>query len=124
VDVIRTASGPAYSLLMEEILLGELSQLTDCSVIAAPAPEGSPLPVALLWPRDPEADPVELLSAVNQALRTAGQHEVAMVHVVRAATEVPLGPSGKVLKRRLRELFLGALTNRRTDPQRAYIDTL
>lgn len=114
VDVIHTAHGPAYSLLMEEALLGALPALDDCTVVGVPDGAGAESPVAVLRPRDPDADAEGLRTAAGRALAEAGLPALAAVRVARTAAEVPLGPSGKVLKRHLRLQLADALTA--TDP--------
>lgn len=111
VDVIHTPEGPAYSLLMEETLLGALPGLDDCAVVGVRDASGAERPVAVLRPADPAgADAGQLRAAADKALAGAGLPALGALHVARDADEVPLGPSGKVLKRQLRRQLADALT--------------
>jgi acyl-coenzyme A synthetase/AMP-(fatty) acid ligase len=104
-DVIRTADGTAHSVLMEEILLAHLPQVGECAVTAAQV-GGSVRPVAMVAPLDPAADPDALLRRANEVLRSFGQPELASLELADSAASIPLGPTGKVLKRLLRERFI------------------
>ncbi|MGW2489844.1 class I adenylate-forming enzyme family protein [Streptomyces sp. NPDC001606] len=103
VDTIHTPEGPGYSVLMEEILLLALEEAADCAV-AAGRRAGVPAPVAVV--RAPaDADPAELLARANAALREAGQPPLALLETTVDEAAIPTGPTGKVLKRRLREKY-------------------
>ncbi len=103
VDAIHTPEGPGYSVLMEEILLLALPEVTDCAV-AAGHRGGVPAPVAVVRaPKD--ADPAELLARANAGLREAGQPPLALLELARDAADIPIGSTGKVLKRVLRERY-------------------
>lgn len=104
VDVIRTAQGPAYSLLMEEILLAHVLEIVDCAVVAAPN-GGSESPVAIVLLQDGPADARELMQRANRILREKRQPELAFLDIAKDPQEVPLGATGKVLKRVLRERY-------------------
>jgi len=109
VDAIETRTGTGYSVLMEEILLGNVPQIADCGV-AAGRWDGETVAVALVR-TIPGADDVEaLLRAANAALRAAGHVEVAVLEVARSDAEYPVGVTGKVLKRQLRERFADLAT--------------
>ncbi|WP_319462756.1 class I adenylate-forming enzyme family protein [Micromonospora sp. RTP1Z1] len=112
VDVIDTADGPAYSLPIEEVLLADLAEVVlDCSVVGVPAADGvgqSPIAVVRL---QAGADPTEeeLRERANKALADHGLATFALVSIVRTPADLPLGPTGKVLKRELRTRFATAL---------------
>lgn len=110
VDAFETATGPAYSLLMEEIILANVSEIVDCSVVGVPYGETHSA-VALVTPVAADAEPGGLLALVNEALRSHRQPELSMLELSRPSGEAPLGPTGKVLKRQLRERFADAWTS-------------
>jgi acyl-coenzyme A synthetase/AMP-(fatty) acid ligase len=113
VDVIDTLAGPVYSLTLEEILLADCAEVVqDCSVIGVPAPEGGQRPIAIVRLQAEAADWTEeaVLDKANKELAEAGLAQLAAVSIVRAETDFPLGPTGKVLKRELRTKFATHLT--------------
>ncbi len=104
VDVIETESGPGYSVFMEEVLLGSVPEICDCGVVGGRWGEET-VAVALVR-TTPGCDDVErVLQAANEALREAGHPEVALIEVARTDAEYPVGVTGKVLKRVLRDRF-------------------
>ncbi|MDQ3402042.1 MAG: acyl--CoA ligase [Actinomycetota bacterium] len=104
VDAIRTPHGDGYSILMEEMVLLNLPEIGDCAV-AAGGYEGTTLPVAVVRPRTGEGDPAELLTRINKVLREAGQPDLAVLEIARSDEDIPLGATGKILKRSLREKY-------------------
>ncbi|MEV6122925.1 class I adenylate-forming enzyme family protein [Streptomyces sp. NPDC052077] len=103
VDRIRTDAGDGHSALMEEEMLLGLPELADCSVVAG-RDRGRTVPVALVTLRE-EADPADLLARANRVLSAAGEPRLAYLEIAPSAADIPLGPTGKVLKRRLREKY-------------------
>ncbi|WP_372405893.1 AMP-binding protein [Streptomyces luteireticuli] len=103
VDAIRTPDGDGYSVLMEEILLMHLAEVRDCAVAAGHL-GGTPTPVAVVR-TDGAADPGDLLRRANAALAAAGQPALALLEIAEDASGIPVGPTGKVLKRMLREKY-------------------
>jgi acyl-CoA synthetase (AMP-forming)/AMP-acid ligase II len=112
VDVIQTASGPVYSVPMEEVLLADRAELVlDCAVVGVPAERGqAPVAVVVLQPGAEEPANRDLLDTLNGALSAAGLPPIAAVVVARDEHELPTGTTGKVLKRELRERLAGLLT--------------
>jgi len=111
-DVITTARGPVYSLPMEEVVLTRTASL-DCAVIAVddPAHADTSVPVALVLTGDDQApDPGLLLEGCNEGLRAEGLAELHALIVARDRDELPVGPTGKVLKRTLRERHRAVLS--------------
>ncbi len=105
VDAIHTGTGDGYSLLMEELLLLALPEVADCAVVAG-RHDSVAAPVAIVRLRDARpADPAELLRRVNQALSEQGQPELSMLELARTDGDIPLGATGKTLKRQLRERY-------------------
>ncbi|MEU0988830.1 class I adenylate-forming enzyme family protein [Streptomyces sp. NPDC005953] len=108
-DVINSGTGPVYSLPLEEVVLLETGAL-DCAVFAVDDPDlpGISCPAVVVLPEDIEGGlaappPGELLARCNGALRRAGLAELRALVVATERAGIPVGPTGKVLKRRLRE---------------------
>ncbi|MDQ7803469.1 class I adenylate-forming enzyme family protein [Amycolatopsis sp. A133] len=106
-DAIRTDAGPVYSVLTEEILVAHLPQVADCTVVAAER-DGRVEAVALMQLRAGHtaghtAD--SLLAAANDVLSGLGKPPLVGVEVVGAGAVIPVGVTGKVLKRRLRSRY-------------------
>jgi acyl-coenzyme A synthetase/AMP-(fatty) acid ligase len=101
VDVIDTASGPVYSLTIEEVLIADCADVVvDCSVVGIPAPGGrGQVPIAVVQLQTDATDWTEeaLLEKANKELATAGLASLAAVRIVRRPEDYPLGPNGKVL---------------------------
>jgi acyl-coenzyme A synthetase/AMP-(fatty) acid ligase len=103
-DRIRTGHGDGYSVLMEELLLLNLPEIADCAVVAGRDGETT-VPVAVVRPHGDGADPASLLERANTALAEAGQPEIAVLDIAATESDIPVGPTEKVLKRRLRERY-------------------
>jgi acyl-coenzyme A synthetase/AMP-(fatty) acid ligase len=101
VDTIETDSGPGYSILMEETLLSDVPDILDCAVIAG-RHEGRTVAVGVVTTELANVDAQALLKQVNKALGAAGHPELFLLEV---AESVPVGVTGKVLKRELREQY-------------------
>ncbi|MFI0421261.1 class I adenylate-forming enzyme family protein [Spongiactinospora sp. 9N601] len=101
VDTIETAEGPGYSVLMEETLLAEVPEIQDVAVVAARL-GGETVAVAAATSEAGGADPQKVLDAANAALKTAGHPAVTVLEIIDA---LPVGVTGKVLKRKLRERY-------------------
>jgi acyl-coenzyme A synthetase/AMP-(fatty) acid ligase len=113
-DAVRTAAGIVFSTRTEELLLRELPELDDCTVVAVAA-EG----VRADWDGDGHADAYALLQVSPTAEGVEGADWTARVNEVLAArgfpavagalrmdaSEVTKGATGKVLKREMRERF-------------------
>ena len=114
VDVIDTASGPVYSLPIEEVLLADCADLVlDCSVVGVPAEDGArPIAVVQLQAdagghcAGGRARPRQQ-GAGERRPRTAGRRRRSPA----TPEDFPLGPTGKVLKRELRTRHAGLLRN-------------
>ena len=120
-DVIRTAAGPVYGLATEELLLKSLGAIADCTVFGVPRGDGYDAPVALVRARTAAwRDDAALLNAVNAVLDAKGWERMAAARLV-GPEEIPLGTTGKVLKRVLRDRHAGLLVDaaRSMGPSRA-----
>ncbi|GAA2777933.1 class I adenylate-forming enzyme family protein [Saccharopolyspora taberi] len=112
-DVIHTATGPVYSLPVEEAILANVPIVQDCAVVAVTDPDSPehsvPFASVRLDPAKPEPEDPKAL--INAALSQNGLATVNGVVVARTAADFPTGATGKVLKRALRERFANALTD-------------
>lgn len=104
VDVIGTDSATGYSVLMEELLLAEVPDILDCAVVAG-RHFGRTVPVAVIISSATNVDLKSTLKQANAALRTAGYPELALLEVARNPGDLPVGVTGKVLKRQLRDRY-------------------
>jgi long-chain acyl-CoA synthetase len=103
-DVIRSASGPIYSLPIEEVVL-LATGAADAAVIAADDSRrvGS-VPIAVVRFRNgPPAAAAALLRRCNDQLGAAGQERLRALVVAAGPDDFPVGVTGKALKRELRE---------------------
>jgi acyl-coenzyme A synthetase/AMP-(fatty) acid ligase len=111
VDVIDTATGPVYSLPIEEVLIADCGDVVvDCSVVGVPGADGEgqrPIAVVQLQKDAQDWTPEAIREKANKELAVAGLEPLAAVVVARAPEDFPLGPTGKVLKRELRTRFAG-----------------
>jgi acyl-coenzyme A synthetase/AMP-(fatty) acid ligase len=114
VDVIDTATGPVYSLPIEEILIADCADVVmDCNVVGVPAGDGpGQRPIAVVQLQAAAADwtAEAVREKANKELAAAGLATLAAVVIARTPAEYPLGPTGKVLKRELRTRYAGLLT--------------
>ncbi len=105
-DLINTGRGVMYGLQTEEFLMSRFADLSDVAVFGLPLGPDLHRPVAMVRLR-PECRTVKStvvwLSDFNEALAGEGLQTLDKVDVV-SQEQVPLGTTGKVLKRRLRQL--------------------
>lgn len=111
VDAIHTAGKPGHSVLMEEVILLALSETADCAVVAGGDGDAA-VPVAVVRLRTTRgtdranaADAAELLARANAALAAVGQPDLAALEIAATDADLPVGATGKVLKRQLREKY-------------------
>jgi acyl-CoA synthetase (AMP-forming)/AMP-acid ligase II len=116
VDVIATRSGALYTLVLEEEIL-KVADVYDASVIGLSSDGGqeSDGVFALVLVEDARRDESDVIGsrawdALRDAVQRAGAVASLVVGVARDASAFPVGPTGKVLKRRLRETFDGVRT--------------
>ncbi|WP_309505862.1 class I adenylate-forming enzyme family protein [Streptomyces pyxinae] len=104
-DVIHTATGDVYSLPLEEVVLST-TQALDAAVVAVddPAQPDRSLPAAVVLHRDEvRRSPADLLAVCNTALDRAGLPRLSALVLADGRDGLPVGVTGKVLKRVLRE---------------------
>jgi acyl-coenzyme A synthetase/AMP-(fatty) acid ligase len=114
VDVIDTATGPVYSLPIEEVLTADCADVVaDCNVVGVPAGDGPgqrPIAVVQLQAGAQDWTVEAIREKANKELAAAGLAPLAAVIIARTSEDYPLGPTGKVLKRELRTRFARLLT--------------
>lgn len=103
-DAIDTAEGMGYSVLMEEMLLSEISAISDCAVVAGRVGE-QVVPIAVVITDEPPAAAGRLLADANAVLERAGHPRIAVLDVALTPEDFPVGVTGKVLKRELRDRY-------------------
>lgn len=131
VDAIPTAGETGHSVLMEDTLLLALPEAADCAVVAG-GDAGASVPVAVVRLRDGGdagtgdqvgTDPAAgLLARANTALAAIGQPPLAALEIAVTDDDLPVGATGKVLKRRLREKYRDLPAHLATAPHAAAAD--
>ncbi|WP_037858359.1 class I adenylate-forming enzyme family protein [Streptomyces sp. SCSIO 75703] len=101
-DAIETEHGTGYSVFMEEVVLNDVPDTGDVAVIAG-RKAGRVVPVAVVTAAG--ADPDKLLLQANEALRAAGHPPLGLLEIARSEADFPVGVTGKVLKRQLRDKY-------------------
>ncbi|MFC4852920.1 class I adenylate-forming enzyme family protein [Actinophytocola glycyrrhizae] len=103
-DAIHTVAGPTYSLPLEEIVLSETGAF-DAAVVAVDDPfaVGRSRPVAVVLFKGGGPTPQDVLARCNRVLALAGMALLAAVVVAESRADLPVGVTGKVLKRVLRD---------------------
>jgi acyl-coenzyme A synthetase/AMP-(fatty) acid ligase len=87
---------------MEESLLGHFDEMEDCTVVAGWV-DGRLAPVAVVRAR--AELPPDILDRANGVLRAIGQPALARLERAVDQADLPVGVTGKVLKRLLRDKY-------------------
>jgi acyl-coenzyme A synthetase/AMP-(fatty) acid ligase len=103
-DAFETAEGTGYSVLMEEMLLSEISAISDCAVVAGRVGDRV-VPVAVVITDESPAEAARLLAEANAVLEKAGCPRIAVLDIALTPDDFPVGVTGKVLKRELRDRY-------------------
>jgi acyl-coenzyme A synthetase/AMP-(fatty) acid ligase len=104
-DVVTTEAGPFYTLAAEERLLLLDPDITDACVLGIPnGTFAKPVGIVLLR-RGSKLEANDLLSRLNDDLRERSLAPLARIVVADEADPWPIGATGKVIKRHLRERF-------------------
>lgn len=104
-DAIETEEGgTGYSVLMEEMLLSDITEIQDCAVVAGRFHDRT-VPVVVVTIGESEVAAEKLLTRANEVLQAAGHPRIAVLEIARTPEEFPVGVTGKVLKRQLREKY-------------------
>jgi acyl-coenzyme A synthetase/AMP-(fatty) acid ligase len=117
-DVIKTKRGNAYTLPIEEVVMQAHPDILDTVVVGMQidAEFSEPLAIAQVKSGSALKEPA-LLEIFNARLKERDLTPLAGVAIVDEKAEWPLGPSGKVLKRTLREIYAkGAFVPNRVLP--------
>jgi acyl-coenzyme A synthetase/AMP-(fatty) acid ligase len=105
-DEIKTRLGNVYTLPTEEVIMQSHDEVLDAFVVGMQVDEEYAEPAAVAYVRpDSSLGEDALLALFNARLRERDMAPLARVVVARSPGEWPVGPTGKVLKRRLRERF-------------------
>ena len=107
-DLIRTKQGPAYGLQIEEYLLSRFPAIADCAVFGRTLTESDfqvpSIRVRLRAGTDLNAmEEKEVLQIFNRALVEKSLPVICELEF-SSLSQVPLGTTGKVLKRELRQI--------------------
>jgi long-chain acyl-CoA synthetase len=104
-DAIKTADGVFYSLQNEELLMRHFPELADCTIIGVPEDDTYSVPVALVRLKAGVAVDLKALKEKINVLLKA-EKKLPLKLVLQADPKsIPLGPTGKVLKRELRDQY-------------------
>ncbi|MFE9255784.1 AMP-binding protein [Streptomyces sp. NPDC006879] len=104
-DAIETETGTGYSVFMEEVILNDVPDTGDVAVIAGRR-DGAVVPVAVVTVAEgAAAEPEKLLAQANEALKAAGHPLLGLLEIATSEADFPVGVTGKVLKRELREKY-------------------
>ncbi|MBW7477308.1 long-chain fatty acid--CoA ligase [Paenibacillus oenotherae] len=113
-DVIRTPEGNVYSLVYEELLIKRIGDIVDCTVVGAGTGGNrgqEPIAIVQLAERS-GACASAMLEDFNAYLQETGRHRLAALLIATEPEDIPLGATGKVLKRVLRDKHRDLLTDR------------
>ncbi len=114
-DAFESAGRLVPTIMVEELLMSALPEVHDAAVFGLPSPDGDTVPAIVVRPAPgAEVCAPDLMARVNETLRRQGEASCHLLVVATRQAHWPLGPTGKVLKRRLREVYRDALR----DPQR------
>lgn len=102
-DAITTEHGTVYSLQTEEFLLKHFNEVSDLTVVSTQR-RGKTEAIALVRLKETCTGLPSLLERFNEALAGAGKPLLSDIRVGDLSA-FPLGPTGKVLKRELRDMF-------------------
>jgi acyl-coenzyme A synthetase/AMP-(fatty) acid ligase len=105
VDAIETPAGTGFSVFMEEAVLTDVPEIVDCAIVAGHH-KGRIVPVAVVTTPGADVAAEKLLRMANDALQAAGHPRLGALEVVtQSDADFPVGVTGKVLKRFLREKY-------------------
>jgi long-chain acyl-CoA synthetase len=104
VDVIHTAQGPVYTLPTEEKIQNDYPELADASVFGVEDGRGHQAPIAFVWGVNgsESLDAAKMLAELNRK-HSDGKSKFLSALAVVTLGNIPLGATGKVLKRELRD---------------------
>lgn len=111
VDVVTTPTGSLYTLLLEEVAQ-QVAGVCDVSVVGVDSGGDGPAILAVVLPERGASDSLEsiadsVLRALRRAIKARGvvmSEDTVAVAVIRNLSFLPVGATGKILKRHLRKL--------------------
>jgi acyl-coenzyme A synthetase/AMP-(fatty) acid ligase len=103
-DVVGTVEGPLYTVQTEELILKEHQSLADCTVIGIGSGQFQRAMLLVIPRTGHTVDSAAMLQSVNAVQAQRLRPSLHRIEVV-AASDIPLGVTGKVVKRLLRERF-------------------
>ncbi|NEP36823.1 class I adenylate-forming enzyme family protein, partial [Moorena sp. SIO3B2] len=103
VDAIQCARGLVNTLPIEELILKNNSAVADCTIIGVPKEKGFDGLVAFIKLKTQESIKASaLITAINHQLLYNNWEPLYFLEIV---INLPVGSTGKVLKRKLREQY-------------------
>ncbi|AOY80674.1 class I adenylate-forming enzyme family protein [Moorena producens JHB] len=103
VDAIQCARGLVNTLPIEELILKNNSAVADCTIIGVPKEKGFDGLVAFIKLKTQESIKASaLITAINHQLLYNNLEPLSFLEIV---SNLPVGSTGKVLKRKLREQY-------------------
>jgi acyl-CoA synthetase (AMP-forming)/AMP-acid ligase II len=104
-DMIISGGENVYPAEIENVLM-QHEGVADAAVIGLPSEKWGESPLAIIIPKDPALDDAAILSFCQGKLARFKQPTA-----VRFVDSIPRNPSGKILKRLLRDTFLSEASN-------------
>jgi acyl-CoA synthetase (AMP-forming)/AMP-acid ligase II len=98
-DMIISGGENVYPAEIESVLLAH-AKVADAAVIGIPSAKWGESPLAIVVSKDPSLTPAEVMDWCKGKLAP-----YKLVKAVELVSEIPRNPSGKILKRVLREQF-------------------
>ncbi len=119
-DALVTPERVGYSVFMEEILLADVPDVVDCAVVAGKVGD-LVVPVGVVVPQPgSDPDPEKLLLLANEELASAGHLTLGALELARTDEDFPVGVTGKVLKRKLRDKYADLTAYAKTADPRSF----
>jgi acyl-coenzyme A synthetase/AMP-(fatty) acid ligase len=108
-DVVHTAAGPVYSVELEELLQKECDMIEECTIVGVPDGKGHEALVAVLRLKPSAPSDRTALEAACKSIVGAKSATPLRAMMVARVDEIPVGVTGKVLKRELRRRLAESL---------------
>jgi acyl-coenzyme A synthetase/AMP-(fatty) acid ligase len=105
VDCIESPTGTGYSVFMEEAILSDVPEVDDVAVIAGKYGDQAVAVAVVTVAEGSVVEAEKLLAHANEALAKAGHPVLAILDIAHSHEDFPVGVTGKVLKRLLRDKY-------------------
>lgn len=105
VDAVESAAGTGYSVAMEEAVLAGVAEVEDAAVVAGRLGAQTVAVAVVRLSPGLEVAADKLIARANRALAERGHIPVTVLEIALAEEDFPVGVTGKVLKRQLREKY-------------------